>query len=91
MNDVLTKDGRKIAGAAIKRTQRCLLLQGSIDRGALPDDLDFIRFADHLETLLAQTLGLKPHQPEDLRPIFNSGLIARETARFADPDWTRRR
>ena len=91
MNDVLTKDGRKIAGAAMKRTRKGLLIQGSIDRAALPETLDFSPFQNDLIANLAQSLELRLNQPEDLRPFFNSELIEQEKQKFSSAEWTRRR
>ncbi|MFU8847388.1 MAG: lipoyl protein ligase domain-containing protein [Opitutales bacterium] len=91
MNDVLHPDGRKIAGAAMKRTRNGLLLQGSVDRAALPEALDFQSFPEHFIHTLTQSLTLTRHQPEDLRPYFNSERIERERSKFASAPWTQRR
>lgn len=91
MNDVLSPEGQKIAGAAMKRTRQGLLIQGSIDRGRLPDELDLISFAKAFTGLLAQSLNLVPQQPDDLRPYFQAGMIEREKEKFASDAWTRRR
>lgn len=91
MNDVLTPGGRKIAGAAMKRTRQGLLLQGSVDRAALPEALDFQSFPEHFIHTLTQSLTLTRHQPDDLRPYFNSERIERERNKFASEEWTQRR
>lgn len=91
MNDVLTPEGRKIAGAAMKRTRNGLLLQGSVDRAALPRKLNFQSFPEHFIQTLTQSLTLTRHQPEDLRPYFNSERIEREKEKFASAPWTQRR
>ena len=91
MNDVLTHEGRKIAGAAMKRTRRGLLIQGSIDRAALEETLDFNSFQNHFTTALSESLALPQEQPEDIRPFFNSEIIEREKEKFSSADWTKRR
>lgn len=91
MNDVLNAEGRKVAGAAMKRTRSCLLLQGSIDRSALPAAIDFNQFAGHFASALASALDLKPEHPDDLRPFFNRALIEQNKALFASADWAGRR
>jgi lipoate-protein ligase A len=91
MNDVLDRDGRKIAGAAMKRTRKGLLLQGSVDRSALPASLDFRVCSERLADQLEQSLEIPRHQPEDLRPFFQSSVIEREKAKFAGTEWTTRR
>lgn len=91
MNDVLTPDGRKIAGAAMKRTKRGLLIQGSIDRAALPGNIDFDAFKKAFVAALSETLSIIQEQPEDLRPYFDSELIEQERQKFGSADWTERR
>jgi lipoate-protein ligase A len=90
MNDVLTTEGRKVAGAAMKRTRKGLLLQGSIDRGSLPLALDYTRFSKLFVQNLLQSLTLTHHQPKDLRPCFNSTIIETERSKFASEEWTAR-
>lgn len=91
MNDVLTNDGRKMAGAAMKRTRQGILLQGSIDRSTLPPTFDFDAFSRNFAQLLSGSLGLTIEQPEDLRPLFNAELIEQEKERFGSEAWTFRR
>ena len=90
-DDVLRPDGRKIAGAAMKRSRRSLLIQGSIDRGALPETLDLGTFQAHVLTKFAQVFDLKTGQLEDIRPLFDSKRIQHEKERFASPAWNQRR
>jgi lipoate-protein ligase A len=90
-NDVLRPDGRKITGAAMKRSRHGLLIQGSIDRGALPDDFNYGLFQEKLTEALAATLDLPSGQLEDIRPLFRSDLIDKEKKRFASTQWTQRR
>jgi lipoate-protein ligase A len=90
-NDVLHHDGRKIAGAAMKRSRQGLLIQGSIDRSVLPETFNFINFQRLLIEHLANTLDLEPSELEDIRPLFVSEQIEREKQRFAGDAWNRRR
>lgn len=91
MNDVLHPEGAKIAGAAMKRTRKGLLIQGSVDCGPLPRELDFEFFSQSFSNLLARDLEILQHQPEDLRPYFPSDVIEREKEKFASNQWTLRR
>lgn len=91
MNDVLHPEGPKIAGAAMKRTRKGLLIQGSVDRGTLPLELDFELFSQSFAQLLARDLELPQQQPDDLRPFFRSDVIEREKEKFASRQWTLRR
>ena len=61
-NDVLNVTGAKIAGAAMKRTRAGLLIQGSIDRAALPETLDFNGFGQGTAQLCRSTRD--PHRPQ---------------------------
>ncbi|WP_269526333.1 lipoyl protein ligase domain-containing protein [Coraliomargarita parva] len=90
-NDVLLADGRKLAGAAMKRNRKGLLLQGSVDRSALPEDFDYTAFQLEFVANLAASLGLEQAQPEDLRHLFDGAAIQKERSRFKDPDWTGKR
>lgn len=90
-NDVLRPDGQKIAGAAMKRTRQGLLIQGSLDRGSLPGNFDFIRFQERLIQQLATVLALPIGKLEDIRPLFNSERIEKERKRFASEAWNQRR
>jgi lipoate-protein ligase A len=90
-NDVLRLDGQKIAGAAMKRNRYGLLIQGSIDRDALPETFDFIKFQEHLLPQLATALDLPIGKLEDIRPLFNSEQIEHEKQRFSSEAWNQRR
>lgn len=58
MHDVVhDATGRKIAGAALKRTKQGLLVQGSLARAVLADDFDYGQFQVALSQQLADTLG----------------------------------
>ncbi|MFP4069643.1 MAG: hypothetical protein ACLFVC_05615, partial [Opitutales bacterium] len=90
-NDVLRPDGRKIAGAALKRSRHGLLLQGSLDRAALPESFDYERFKSDFARQLAAHFHLPAEQPEDLRGLFDGAAIQNERLRFDSDDWNRRR
>lgn len=91
MNDVLLPSGQKVAGAAMKRTRKGLLVQGSIDRSSLPAELDYLKFTESFIAELASALELTRQNPDDLRALFPGEVIAREKAKFASPEWTARR
>jgi lipoate-protein ligase A len=90
-NDVIRVDGRKIAGAAMKRNRDGLLIQGSLDRGALPENFDFITFQAQLIEALATALELPIGTLEDFRPLFQGGRIEKQKQRFASDEWNWRR
>jgi lipoate-protein ligase A len=90
-DDVLRPDGVKIAGAALKRTRQALLIQGSIDRQALPSSLDYDAFQKAFLSAICQIWKLEIKQPEDLRPFFQAALINQEKERFNDLGWLRKR
>ena len=91
MNDLLTPEGRKIAGAAMKRSRRALLIQGSLDRDGLPPQFNFSTFAKMFARQLAEALHLRISQPDDLRHYFDSRRIQHEKEKFAGVEWTQRR
>ncbi len=91
-DDVIRPDtGQKLAGAAMKRNRKGLLVQGSIlvgnDSGW--PDLEFMEVFGHA---LAQWLGAKarPCASEEELPLSQSRLSKWEQT-FADPGWNRRR
>ena len=90
-NDVITKNGQKIAGAAIKRNRQGLLVQGSIDRQTLPNDFDFNIFYQGLVDELSHALDIPVGHSNDLRGLFNSALIEQERVRFESTMWLKRR
>ena len=90
-NDVIRPDGTKIAGAAMKRAREGLLLQGSIDRGALPAEFDYHTFAEAFQQALASQLATPIGTIEDLRTLFNSPRIQQERERFESEAWINRR
>ena len=90
-NDVLNTDGSKIAGAAMKRTRAGLLIQGSIDRAALPEEFDFNHFGVELPNQLSKALHIQIGHSEDLRSLFDGPRIQQERERFQSADWLNRR
>lgn len=90
-NDVLNLTGAKIAGAAMKRTRAGLLIQGSIDRAALPEDFDFNSFGQALPAQLAHALGLEIGHSNDLRALFDGLRIQQERERFQSAVWLKKR
>ena len=91
MNDLLNPEGRKIAGAAMKRSRRAVLIQGSLDRESLPPEFNFTVFSEAFVRQLAEALHLQIALPDDLRPYFDSQKIQREKEKFAGVEWTQRR
>ena len=90
-NDVTQPNGKKIAGAAMKRTREGLLIQGSIDRAALPSDFDYTVFSLSLTAQLSKALHLPIGTTEDLRTLFDGPRIQEERQRFASDEWTQKR
>lgn len=90
-NDVIRPDGVKIAGAAMKRTRDGRLVQGSIDRAALPDELDLHAFATSFQQALAEQLALPIGTMEAIHSLFNRTLIEAERQRFESMAWQAKR
>jgi lipoate-protein ligase A len=86
-DDVLRSDGKKIAGAALKRTQDALLLQGSIDRASLPEAFDYATFQTNLIKEICTQWETSETQPDDLRVLIDGERIQLEKKRFASPEW----
>ena len=72
---VISPQGRKIAGAALKRTRKGLLVQGSINRAALPEALDYNRFKPSAGRHRVVSTRHPVGSSEDLRSIFDSKRI----------------
>jgi lipoate-protein ligase A len=86
---VRTDDGRKVAGAALKRGKHALLLQGSIAREVLPEISDWTQLVD----ALAQSLS-DPLAAPISRPGWPEFTIEEEEAlveQYASPEWIERR
>jgi lipoate-protein ligase A len=84
---VAGREGRKVAGAAQKRTRGGLLLQGYVDRAVLPG-CDWLRLERDFPETLAKALGTSPHPVET--PALDGAALAAETARFASAGWNER-
>ena len=75
----------------MKRNRHGLLIQGSLDRAALPQDFDSVYFQGDLLEQLASALSIPNGSLEDIRPLFNSERIEREKQRFESLEWNHRR
>lgn len=90
-DDVLLPDGRKVAGAAMKRTKKALLIQGSISRATLPDSFEFAAFQTAFVGAISRQLALSSGALEDIRPLFNAQRIATLRTQFQTDTWNQRR
>ncbi|MGC6455424.1 MAG: lipoyl protein ligase domain-containing protein [Coraliomargaritaceae bacterium] len=81
----------KIAGAAIKRNRNGILLQGSIDRSALPPCFSDSLFAEHFTQAIGKALNLTIQQLPDLRPLFQQPLLDDTRKLYADNRWQQKR
>lgn len=88
-NDVLRPDGKKIAGAAMKRTRQGLLIQGSINRSALPETFDYKKLSHTFPERIADQLNLNLSKDSDHSP--DRQHIRQERLRFESTDWTNKR
>lgn len=88
-NDILHPDGRKIAGAAMKRTRQGLLIQGSIDRSTLPDTFGEQSFSNTLQELLAKLLHL--NLSGDHKRLPEQRWVQKRHQQFESSNWTNRR
>lgn len=86
-----TGNDAKIAGAAIKRSRHGLLLQGSIDRAALPSGFQPAPFADQFARAIADAFSLTTRQLPDLRPLFQQPLLDDLRKRYASSQWQQKR
>lgn len=87
--DVVRADGpTKLAGAAIKRGKRGLLLQGSIRRIAA-GALNWEDLAAQFSSRLAAALGATA-EPAGW-PEFDEGEVEALTEQYASPEWTEQR
>jgi len=89
LHDVIAADGRKIAGAAQKRTKQGLLFQGSIWRPAAGAAVDWERFEADWPALLAKELG-GTAQPAGW-PEFAEDEVEGLADQYATPEWTEAR
>lgn len=77
--------GRKIAGAAQKRTRHGLLFQGSISRSAVAGNLDWSAFAEAFPARLAEALAA-PLQ-EVPWPDWSEDELSGLVEQYSTPDW----
>ena len=86
---VLARDGKKIAGAAIKKTRAGILLQGTVDQLGLPDAMDWVRFQNLFLEGIADYLDSSPEPvswPDDFASARKPYL-----RQFASEQWLRHR
>lgn len=87
--DVLDGDGRKIAGAALKRNQHGLLLQGSIEKRAAPQVADWRRFESVFTDELAIGLGLGEPKTYAWEP--EATALEAMSGQYASAVWNQKR
>jgi hypothetical protein len=75
----------------MKRARQGLLIQGSIDRSALPEDFDYLIFCERFQQQLSEALSLPIGTTEDLRTLFDSRRIEEERIRFESSKWLAKR
>lgn len=90
-HDLLNSDKQKLAGAAIKRTRRGLLIQGSIDRSKLPLHFDDRQFNSQLLETLAKHFQLKQIPLDDYRHLLPKQRVAELRQQFSSESWTQKR
>ncbi len=80
-------EGGKVAGAAQKRTREGLLLQGYVERAAVPG-CDWARLERDFPAALADALGAAP-KPVGM-PTTDAATLAAAWSRFASAAWNER-
>ncbi len=80
-------DGRKVAGAAQKRTRQGLLLQGYVDRTVLPE-CNWTKLETDFASNLADTLRSPLTKTET--PQYPAAVAAETLHRFASEAWNQR-
>ncbi|PTY05178.1 lipoate--protein ligase family protein [Opitutaceae bacterium EW11] len=78
-------NGRKIAGAAQKRTKHGLLFQGSIARQVVSAQLDWEAFRTGFLERLAAALGVQPE--ETPWPDWSDEELAALVEQYSTPEW----
>lgn len=86
--DVLNNNGRKVAGAALKRNRHGLLLQGSIEKAAAPRVGDWERFGSDFVSALVNELQLGQATPSDWVPF--EGEYREMADRYASAEWNQK-
>lgn len=87
--DVINPQGRKLAGAALKRTRSGLLLQGSLDRRHLLG-LDTSALLNAFAEALCRPLQAQAINPVDWPPE-DSPAFAQRLQKLASDSWNRKR
>lgn len=86
IHDVVNPEtGIKIAGAAQKRNKNGLLLQGSLEKGTVRDDLDWERFAQQLQDALARCL--RTGAEEVSWPELDESEVDGLTEQYSSREW----
>ncbi|MGA0133466.1 MAG: lipoyl protein ligase domain-containing protein [Opitutales bacterium] len=80
-------DGRKVAGAAQKRTKQGLLIEGYVWRPFLPD-CDWVRFEKEFPEALGRALSSPPVPVPE--PIYDQFDHEGAWAKFNSAEWNRR-
>lgn len=86
---VRSDDGRKLAGAAQKRTRAGILFQGSVDKSACEEISDWAAFDEVLLVRLAMIAEAEIEAAQF--PEFPADRYAAEVARFASEVWNGKR
>jgi lipoate-protein ligase A len=84
---LINSEGKQIAVVTAAHSEQDYLIEGSIDRGTLPDSFDFASFEKNLLTQISSTLNIAQGKLEDIRPLFKSEYIESEKLRFSGNDW----
>jgi lipoate-protein ligase A len=84
-----TQNGKKVAGAAQKRTKQGLLFQGSLARAALAASLDWEAFQNAFVGKLSAALALPA--VESPWPDFAEGELDGLIEQYSAPEWTEQR
>ncbi len=86
---VVPESGRKIAGAALKRNRYGLLAQGSIDKGAIRQGLDWNRFLEAVTEGLGSELKAVKISADP--PAYDCKIERKTREYFASAEWNNRR
>ncbi len=81
--DLISTDGQKLAGAAMRRTRQGLLVQGSLDRACLPAQASDEPLIEAFTQLLSQSLNTET--PEVGEWLVNGWRA--EVERFQSDEW----
>jgi lipoate-protein ligase A len=85
---VRTNDLSKIAGVALKRTKRGLIMQGSLDRSMLPE-IDYNKLGDTFAGLIAQELNLIIQQKD--QTLLEIDPFLKLVDQFRSKHWNHKR